>query len=263
MRSFDEEDGALQGPAIDLDLSKGPPMIVGPSSGGKIPVQQAAGSIGIHSGMASGDAATPGPAPGARPPAADPGPKGAGLSKRAADEVDPYEVRALADYGDPPSAWWRAPLYAYRVLRRRPELKKTADQKKRELDRAQGAEEDALLAYAEVVRSKAEKLAAYAGAFEEVRAAEQLLGTRDAQLAAETDAHRHRQAELDAGIAELEAQLTQTQIEERTIAGELGEAEVLLKRADARVKRIDIEIRNATTQAGGAPQEPGARGSSP
>jgi hypothetical protein len=164
-------------------------------------------------------------------------------------EVDPYEARALADYGDPPAEWWKAPLYAYRVLRRRPELKKVADQKMREAERTRGAADDALLAFGEVVRSKAEKLGAYEGAFDAVRATEAVLGQRDAVLAQETDTHRQKQAELDAQLSELEAQLTQIQIEERQVAGELAEGETLLKRAEARAKRIEIEMRSAIAQA--------------
>ena len=231
-RTFDaEDDDGLEGGSLDLDLSKGPPLIA-----------DAPASAPKASPAAAG-------APKVAPPAPSPGAPLAKVTRPAKVEVDPYEARALADYGDAPAAWWKTPQYAFRVLRRRPELKKIADQKKREAERAEGAAEDALLSLAEIVRPEAEKLGAYAGALQGVRATEQVLGERDAILASETDAHKQRQAEHDAKIAELEAQLSQIQIEERQVAGELAEADTLLKRAEARAKRIEIEMRNALAQA--------------
>jgi hypothetical protein len=219
-----DDDGGLGDEKIDLDL-KGPPLI-----------------------DTLAKAAAPAPAPKKEPPAKKPG------------EVDPYEARALADYGEAPAQWWKTPLYAYRVLRRRPELKKIAEQKRREAERARGAADDALVAFAGVVRSRAERLGAYAGAFESVRATEQVLGERDAVLATETAAHKQRQAEHDAKLAELEAQLSQIQIEERTVGGELTEAEALLRRAEARAKRVEIEIRTAMAEQAGANPADAAKG---
>jgi hypothetical protein len=254
-RSFDEEEDVYGGGApIDLDLSQGPPMIsaqapaaaagrpsVGRLSAGKLSAAQPAGSAGA--GAELGAPNTQG---------------AAAMDRRAAEAtIDPFEARALSDYGEPPEQWWKTPLYAYRVLRRRPELRKRAAAKKREGDRAQGAAEDALLAYAELVRPVAQKLAAYGAAFAEVRQTEAVVRERDAVLAAEADAHKARQAEHDAKIAEMDAQLSQIQVEERQIAGEYGEADTLAKRAEARAKRAEIETRNAIAQAGGdAPADP-------
>ena len=71
-------------------------------------------------------------------------------------------------------------------------------------------------------------------------------GQRDAVLAAETDAHKQRQAELQAKLTELDAQLSQIQIEERQVTGELAEADTLLKRAEAHAgKRLELEMRAA------------------
>ncbi len=237
-RTFEAEDDALEGGSLDLDLSNGPPLVASTNASvPKVPQAPVAGA-GAGAPGASGAAA------GVGAPATAP----AGGAQPAKAEVDRYEARALADYGEPPSAWWKAPLYAYRVLRRRPELKKIADQKRREAERAEGAAEDALLAFASLVRSDAEKLGAYGGAFESVRATERVLGDRDAVLASETEAHKHRQAEHDTKLAGLEAELSQIQAEERLIAGALAEADTLLKRAEARAKRLEIEMRNAIAQ---------------
>ena len=211
----------------------------------KVPkAAESKGAAEVPGAAPSKEAAAPAaPAPAAPQPLAPP----------AKAAVDPALAHALSDYGEAPKEIWRTPLYAYRVLRRRPVLKKLVLQKKREADRATGAEEDALVAFAESIRTKAETLPLYGRVLDEVRGTERVLGERDAVLAAETDAHRHKQAEADARIAALEGEMSQIQMEERAIAGELNEAETLLKRADARVKRAEIEIRNALAQAGGEP----------
>jgi hypothetical protein len=249
------DDSDLSGGSLDLDLT-GPPLIApmsgrpppapapqpGASSVAKVPLAPAAANASLAPAAATA------------------------LAKREkpvqSEDTDPYEARALADYGDPPAEWWKSPLYAYRVLRRRPELKKVAAQKRRDAERASGAAEDALFAFAELARPTAERLAAYGSAFDSVRAAERVLGERDAVLASETASHKQRQAEIDTKLAELEGNLSKVQGEERMIAAELAEADALLKRADARMKRIEIEMRAGVAQAAGETPE-GAKGPGP
>ncbi len=268
-RTF-EDDGDLSGGSLDLDLGSGPPLIAPAPAAQSAPADPGAPSR-AGSVTTSGGPGGPGGTPSASTASAASAASATALARtsgppggRVRVEIDPVEARALADYGDAPDAGWRAPIYAYRVLRRRPDLKKAADLKRREAERAQGAADDALLQFAEVVRGDAERLGAYSDALQAVRATEDVLGRRDAVLAAETDAHKQRQAELNAKLAELEVQLGQIQAEERGVAGELAEADTLLKRAEARAKRVEIEMRNAiaqaegTGQAGQAGEGPGA-----
>jgi hypothetical protein len=173
------------------------------------------------------------------------------------EEISPREARALADYGEAPDSPLKTPLYAYRVLRRRKELMKIAAQKKREADRAEAAAEDAMVVFAELVRPTAERYGgSYDLAFEQVRATERVLGERDAVLAQETDAHNQRKAQIDARLSEEEAELTKIQMEERQIAGELAEAEKLLRRAEARAKSAEMEIQSVNADAQGAAPPP-------
>jgi chromosome segregation ATPase len=81
---------------------------------------------------------------------------------------------------------------------------------------------------------------------------------RDAVLASEGDAHKARQAAREAKISELDVQLAHIQSEERQIAGELAEADMLVKRAEARAKRAEIEVRNAMAQQSQVATVPGA-----
>ena len=245
--------------SLNLDLGAGPPLVSG-AGAGPAPIAPAASraSDASDAGRDGRTRVSSGGAPHA--PLRAPGPEGSAPhpvvrvdpATGAEIALDPFEVKALADYGDPPEAWWKAPLYAYRVLTRRPELRKLAAAKTREAERTRGAHEDALAAFAEVARPQAEKLGAYAGALDQVRAAEMVLRQRDATLAAEADAHKQRAAQFEAKLAELEAQLAQMQIEERAIAGELAESDALLKRAEARAKHAEIEIRNALAEVGAA-----------
>jgi hypothetical protein len=253
----DDDDLAAGGLDLDLDLGNGPPLVRGENSASLPKIPKAAEAKG-----GEGPGADRAPPKEAAAPAAPTAPSQP-LAAPARAGVDPIEARALSAYGDAPKEIWRTPLYAYRVLRRRPTLKKLVLQKKREADRATGAEEDAMVAFAESIRSKAETLPLYGRVLDEVRGTERVLGERDAVLAAETDAHRHKQAEADAHIAALEGELSQIQMEERAIAGELNEAETLLKRADAHVKRVEIEIRNALAQAEGEPGSADAKGVGP
>jgi hypothetical protein len=245
--------------SLDLDLSKGPPVHAAMPSHSKVPAAPPNAMLRMSPSASASTSVAPKPLTEAR--AAAPAPM-----VRAADAagprsgVDPYEARALSDYGEAPSQWFKLPLYALRVLRRRPELKKIVGVKRREADRTRGAADDALTAFAELVRPTAEKLAAFTRPLDDVRMTEQVMRERDAVLGTENDAHKARQAEVDAKLAELEAQLGQIQAEERGIQAELAESDALLKRAEARVKRIDIEVRNALEQAGGGPPGSDSKG---
>jgi hypothetical protein len=223
-RTLDDDDSGVEGGPLELDMATAP---------------AAAAAAKVAAATAAAAAAAS--------PTAQALTKG---GKTSEEENSLREARALAAYGDPPEMWFKTPLYAYRVLRRRSELKKIATAKQKEAERADAAAEDALVAFAEIVRPTAERYGgSYEAAFEAVRQTERVLGERDAILAAETDAHNQRKAEIDAKLTGQEAQLTQIQIEERQVAGELAEAEALLKRAEARARNTEIEMRNAMAQA--------------
>jgi hypothetical protein len=216
--SIDQEDGDLGGENLELDLGT-----------------EAAKKAAVAASAAAAAAAAPKPPP--------------PLTEAQTSE---REARALANYGEPPASLLKTPMYAYRVLRRRKQLKKLAEGKRKEAERADAAAEDALMAFAEIVRPTAERFGgSYDLAFEAVRAAERVLGERDAVLAAETDAHNQKKADIDARLTDQEAQLTQIQIEERQISGELAEAEALLRRAETRAKHADLEMKSAMAQAQG------------
>jgi hypothetical protein len=176
-----------------------------------------------------------------------------GRSPRAAADVE-LDARILADYGDPPRSWLQAPMYAWRILRRRRELRAALVGRRAEAERASVELHDALVAFAERARPAAEKHSSYAAVLEDLSRAEGVLRSRDQVLAAEHDAHAARLSQVDARLAKLESELAQTEAEERVAVAELTAAQGALAREEAKLKRAEVELRAALQrETGGVP----------
>jgi hypothetical protein len=167
-------------------------------------------------------------------------------SEPTADETD---ARALADYGDGPSSFWQAPLYAYRVRTRQSELRRQLAERQRDLTRARDACEEAKVAFAERARNGAQKNDTFAKLLEPIVATERVMLDRDTALSVATEAHQGQLRVIDERIAELEAELADAKADERQIEDKLAEAEAVRQRALAKMKRVEIEIRNAGARA--------------
>lgn len=161
-----------------------------------------------------------------------------------------FDAHLLADYGEPPRHWLLSPLYAYRVFKRRRELKAALAGRREEAARAASEAEDALIEFAERARPTSERTPMYGRPLDELRAAEELLRSRDKVLAAEQDAQNARLAQVDARLVNLEAELAQAQSEERAIGLQLSDAQGALGREEARLKRAETELRAANQRAG-------------
>ncbi|HEX4516659.1 MAG TPA: hypothetical protein VH054_24090, partial [Polyangiaceae bacterium] len=159
--------------------------------------------------------------------------------------IDPYEARVLADYGPKPEAFWHAPVYAYRVMARRSALQRDLATKKSDAQRALKRYEDALVALGERARSGGGP----AGALERVKQAEDLLRSRDGALAQTMDVHKGALSEIDARLGAAEAELSRARQEEARVQAIREAAEQDFQRADAKVKRLEIEIRNGANKA--------------
>src|SRR5579863_9882063 len=72
------------------------------------------------------------------------------------------DAKLLADYGDPPRHWLLSPLYAWRVFKRRRALKAALAGRREEAARTVNEAEDALVAFAERIRTLAERAPSYA-----------------------------------------------------------------------------------------------------
>jgi chromosome segregation ATPase len=184
-----------------------------------------------------------GPAPLAKAPSARPNsviPVGTDVS---------FDARLLADYGTPPHSWFTLPFYAWRVMRRQGELKAALEGRRAEAERTKRDAEDALVAFAQRVRTAmeadADKASEFAAALIELRKTEDVLRSRDSVLASEQDAHNARLAAVAVRLSKLEAELAQAQAGERKIAIELATAQAAISREETKLKRVETELRAA------------------
>lgn len=163
-----------------------------------------------------------------------------------------FDAQLLADHGELPRHWLLSPLYAYRVLKRRRELKRGLAGRREEAARAADEAEDALVAFAERARTPAEAAPPYSQALEELHRAEDLLRSRDRVLAAEQDAQNSRLGQIDARLANLEAELARAEADEQTSLAQLADARGELGREEARLKRAESELRAAQQRPSGS-----------
>ncbi|MDB4994630.1 MAG: hypothetical protein JWM74_2062 [Myxococcaceae bacterium] len=160
------------------------------------------------------------------------------------DEIDPFDARALADFGEPPASVLTTPLYALRVKMRQAELRRGLSGRRLEVERTQAKLDDALVDFGGRARAILESKPGHHRMLEEVIAAEQLVLERDGKLAGEMSAHKARAAQVDTRLVELEAALALAQEEERKALEAVTRAEAARARAEAKIKRREIEARN-------------------
>jgi hypothetical protein len=166
------------------------------------------------------------------------------------------DARLLADYGEAPRHWFQAPLYAWRVLKRRAELRGALVKRREEATRTTAEADDAFVAFAERARPSVEQHPAYAAALRELRRAEEILRSRDKVLASEQDSQNARLAQVDARLGKLEEELAHARADERTVAAEVSAAQAALARQEAKLKKAESELRTAqkTLVAGERPE---------
>jgi hypothetical protein len=156
-----------------------------------------------------------------------------------------FDAQLLAEYGNAPGHWLLSPLYAWRVLKRRRDLRRVLAGRREEARRAVTELEDALVAFAERVRAPAEKHPEFAHPLEELRGAEDVLRSRDRVLASEQDAQTARLASVDARLGKLEAEVAEAEAAERVVSGELASTQAALARGESKLRRAESELRSA------------------
>jgi hypothetical protein len=219
---------------FDDDFSSGPSLELD-TQGGSLPPRISSPSVSNPPSMPSMPAAPVSQRTVPQAPAAS----------SAAPAVDPFEAKVLADYGQP-GAFYTAPIYAYRVVTRRSALRRDLVAKKSEADRTQKRVEDALVSLGERARALAKGGSA---ALDRVKQAEDLLRGRDGALAGAMDAYRAAVAEIDGRLSAAEAELARARQDESRASSARDVADEEHKRADAKVKRIEIEMRNGAQRA--------------
>ncbi len=180
-------------------------------------------------------------------------------------QLDPVELAILADYGDAPRAVQLTPAYAYRVFTRQRELKQQMSSIAAECERAQLERETTLAELARAVRPLAEKIPQFRPLFAPLVELELLAQQRGQALSSINQQLGAQSAQIDAELAEIAAQSATHEQLERDAERSYDEHEATAKRADAKLKRVHIEMR-AVTQvaeqrlgpAGGAIPDPEA-----
>ncbi len=229
------DDDIAAGPSLELDTTQGGPSIPAPPRSGT---------------------SMPAPFPSASAPVSMRAPaEGRPSHSSVTDGVtaDPFEAKVLADYGPPPDAFWQTPMYAYRVVKRRGELRRALAEVKLDAERSLKLVEDALVALGERARSMTKDGASTSAApmLERVQQAEELLRSRDTALAGTMDAHRSTLAEIETRLGIAEADLARAKDAEARAQAAFETADADMARADAKLKRIDIEIRNGVAGRAG------------
>jgi hypothetical protein len=154
----------------------------------------------------------------------------------------------LGSYGDPPEGLFGAPFYAYRVKSRQRELRRALAEKREALEKAQVATTDALVHLADRARASILTNEAYAKLLGAVIVAENSLRNKDSVLAAATDAHKKETAGLDQRLTHFEAVLAGARAEERSYNNTFERVDAVRQRAEAKLKRIEIDLRNAAAR---------------
>jgi hypothetical protein len=159
--------------------------------------------------------------------------------------LDPVEIAILADFGPAPSSLWSCPAYALRVARRTAELNRLLRTAQKNAGEAAAVRDEHLAALAEKLRPAVSNDRELAGFLGPLEAAEQTARDREAALGERSDAYAGIVGAIDDKLA-VEEQ-TATELKRRVDAARQQHAEraQLLTRAQAALKRAEIELRNA------------------
>ncbi len=223
---FEDEESGEAAPKLNLDIIAIPKPVDGApsaaSSGGG-PVVPKGAEPQQSKGATAQDAARPG----------------------ATLEIDAYEVRALADYGEPPHGIVQAVPYAIRVTLRRRELRRALATVRTALTEAERRRDDRLVELGQQMRPVIEGNPELEQAAAPLAVAEKTKQAREAALQSASGEFRERVAGIDRDIAAQDEPLARwaKDTQERQKAWEA--ADELRKRHEARSKRVAIELRNA------------------
>jgi hypothetical protein len=157
--------------------------------------------------------------------------------------IDPLDAQVHANYGKPPSLPLRAPEYAFKVFKRRRELRKELAETKLRAAAADMRRTDRLAELTQGCRTLdgTDRFKHFFVAFEQLeqvaRERQQALVGDNQQYAAETGKVDQVIIEHQGRVAAIEAELTKH-------SQKLNEAQALLMRTEAQYKRLLIEIRS-------------------
>lgn len=162
---------------------------------------------------------------------------------------DPRELAILADYGDPPNNGALTLAYAYRVFTRQRELKHQLVPIAAECVRAETEREATLAELSRALRPAIEQIPEYRPHLRPILEIEQRAIARGQALNSINEQLGAHHAELDTELLRLKSQLDIEQHSASEAQRHHDEREANAKRAEAKLKRVQIEMRAVTQVA--------------
>jgi hypothetical protein len=157
--------------------------------------------------------------------------------------IDPAEVAIVAGYGPAPKVALLAPIYAYRVFSRRGPLTRAVAEQHAALTAVE-LERDTLLAkLASELRPQLEVSDAFRRAFEPLREVERLASDRSAALSQADSGYREQMARFDDELGKLRQAEAAARADFDFKDGAKSGTESALRRAEAKLQRVQIELR--------------------
>jgi len=163
----------------------------------------------------------------------------------AALEIDPYEVKVLADYGPEPAGIVQVVPYAIRVTLRQRELRRALASVRTALAQAESRRDERLVELGALLRPIVEGSPEYSSFAAPLASAEKTKQAREAAMDQASSAFRERAQAVDAEIAALDPPLAAARAEADEKAKASEKAESLRAKHEARRKRVDIDVRSA------------------
>jgi chromosome segregation ATPase len=157
--------------------------------------------------------------------------------------MDPIDVLALADFGSSPRGWVDAPFYTIRVRMRIRELRRELARQRGLLVAAERGREHVLASFVEALKAGSSETSR--ALRERLLAVDQRAAERGAALETASQMYSTDVAQIDARIGELEAQRLTQETAATEAEADLAQRAENRARAEARSKRVQIELRAA------------------
>ncbi len=157
--------------------------------------------------------------------------------------IDPADVTLTAGYGDAPKNALLAPFYAYRVLARRAPLKRAIALHHAGLTQAELLRDTQLMLLSTELRPALEANDAFQRLLEPIREVERVAGDRSNALSEADAGYREQMARFDAELSQLRGAETKAKAVSDEKTALARDTENLLRRAEAKYQRVQIEIR--------------------
>ncbi len=169
-------------------------------------------------------------------------------AQAATIEIDPFEIKALADYGPDPRSIVEAVPYSIRVLRRQRELKRALEGVRTALKDAEAKRDERMIELGTILKPVVMTHPDYGGLRASLGHAEKLVSEREQALATTNATFREKAAQVDAEIAAIDPSLTSAKAAVEARGKEFEETDRLRQKHEARRKRVEIDVRAAQTK---------------